>query len=278
MTFNHLSKNGEVRPIGDAVVSVENIEYAYGFGVYEAIRVSNGIVYFIDDHIERLIESARIISLEHPFTPEIVKKAIFDLVEKTEERTFNLKILLIGASKKEEANMYILCFNPLFPDKKLYRDGVSLDVAHYERVFPHAKTLNMLQSYLAFRGARAKGLYDAILINRDDYITEGTRTNFYTIKEKTIFTPREEQILLGVTRKAVLFVAKKNGFTVQEKDIRLEDLPEYDGAFITSTSSKILPVKRAGGFEYKEIPSEILTLMKAFGDFLEKNSGVLPKE
>jgi len=275
MSFKYFSKNGEIRPIEEAVVSLERIEYTYGFGVYEAVRVSNGIVYFLDHHMERLINSAEVIGLEHPFTAETVKKSILDLVKKTEAETYNLKVLLIGAPIREETLLAILCFNPFFPDKKMYRDGVSLSVTHYERLYPHAKTLNMLQSYLSYRDARAKGCYDSVLVNRRGFITEGTRTNFFTMKGHTIYTPREEEVLLGVTRKAVLHVAAKNGFNVEEKDIRPEDLSEYDGLFLTSTSSKIVPIRKVGEIECPLAPEELKQLMKLFGDFLEESEGVL---
>ena len=275
MSFKYFSKNLEVRPIEEATVSLDRIEYTYGFGVYEAIRVSNGVVYFIDDHIERLMGSAETIRLEHPFAPDAIKKAIFDLVAKIEEPAFNLKVLLIGGTKKEDALLAILGLHPFFPDKKMYRDGVELSVTHYERLYPHAKTLNMLQSYLSYRDARAAGCYDSALINRNGFITEGTRTNFFAMKGNTIYTPRESDILLGVTRKAVLRVALKNGFTIEEKDIRIEDLSQYDCVFLTSTSSKIVPIRRVGEVVCPPASPELRRLMEAFGAFLEESKGVM---
>ncbi|MCK9351648.1 MAG: aminotransferase class IV [Candidatus Paceibacterota bacterium] len=275
MSFKYYSKNCEIRPIEQAVVSLERIEYTYGFGVYEAIRVSNGIVYFLEHHIERLLGSALIIGLEHNFSGEKLQKAVLDLVKITDEKTYNLKVLLIGGPKKEDAFLSILCFHPFFPDKKMYRDGVDLSVTYYERLYPHAKTLNMLQSYLSYRDARGKNCYDSALIDRNGCITEGTRTNFFTIKGNTIYTPRESQILLGVTRKAVLHVALQNGFTVEEKDIRPEDLKDYDGVFLTSTSSKIVPIRKVGDIVCPPTSEELKRLMKLFGDFLDESNGVL---
>lgn len=273
--FKYYSKNCEIRPIEEAVVSLERIEYTYGFGVYEAIRVSNGIVYFLDHHIERLLGSALIIHLEHSFSGEMVKRAILDLVDKTEATTYNIKVLLIGGPKKEDAFLSILCFNPFFPDKKMYRDGVDLSVTYYERLYPHAKTLNMLQSYISYRDARTQGCYDSVLINRNGFITEGTRTNFFTMKGNTIFTPRESKILLGVTRKAVLHVAEQNGFSIEEKDICLEDLEKYDGVFLTSTSSKIVPIRKVGEYLCPSAPEALRHLMKQFEVFLKESKGVL---
>lgn len=277
MEFKYFSRNGELLPIAEAQVPLSNIEYSYGFGVYESIRVSNGVTYFIEDHIERLMESARIIDLKHAFVGEDVSNAIAELLAKNSAETCNVKILLIGGRTPEDAQLNILCLNPLFPDKKLYRDGVQTVTYEYERPFPHAKTLNMLQSYLAYRTAKEAGAYDALLIDGQGRITEGTRTNFFCIKGKTLFSPNEKNILLGVTRKAVLKVAAKNGFELVQKDIRPSDLGEYEGAFLTSTSSKILPVSSVGDFVFGGQPQALKELMAAFDIFLAECGGKIEK-
>lgn len=273
MSFQFFSRDGKILPIGEAQAPLGNIEYAYGFGVYESIRVSNGAVYFLDDHIERLMSSARAIGLEHSFSGEVVTDAIAELLIRNAADTCNVKILLIGGKTAADAQLSILCLNPLFPDKKLYRDGVLAVTYQYERPFPHAKTLNMLQSYLAYRTAKAAGAYDALLIDREGRITEGTRTNFFCIKGKTLFTPDENAILLGVTRKAVLKVAADTGFAVEQKDIRPSDLSEYDGAFLTSTSAKILPLRGIDNIQFTEQPAALKELMGTFDAFLERCGG-----
>lgn len=277
MEFKYFSRNGELLPIADAQVSLSNIEYSYGFGVYESVRVSNGVKYFIEDHIGRLMESARIIGLTHTFTTESVSDAITELLAKNEVETCNVKILLIGGRTPEDASLNILCLNPLFPDKKLYRDGVETVTYEYERAFPHAKTLNMLQSYLAYRKAKEAGAYDALLIDRKGRIVEGTRTNFFCIKGKTLYSPNEEDILPGITRKAVLKVAAQQGYEIVQKDIRPADLGEYDGAFLTSTSSKILPIKTIDTHTFGEQPSSLKELMTAFDTFLAGCGGSIEK-
>lgn len=270
MEFKYFSQNGKILPIEQAVIPISNIEYAYGFGVYENIRISNGIVFFLKDHIKRLIESAKIIEITHLFDTAFIENSVFDLVRNTGSKTYNLKILLIGSSTKEKASLYIFCLNPLFPDKKLYREGAEFVTYDHKRSFPHAKTLNMLQSYLAYSKARKSGAYDALLINHNGFILEGTRTNFFCIKEKTIFTPPESDILPGVMRKAVLKVASKNDFKIIETNIKLEDIKSYDGAFVTSSSSKIIPIKSINDviLNYPETLKELMTLLN---DFLQKN-------
>jgi len=273
MTFDFFSRNGKILPIDEAEVPLSNIEYSYGFGVYESIRVGNGVTYFLEEHIERLLGSARAISLEHPFSGEFASRAIGELLAKNGAETCNVKILLIGGRASEESELNILCLNPLFPDKKMYRDGVACVTYEYERPFPHAKTLNMLQSYLAYRKAKEAGAYDALLINERGCITEGTRTNFFCIKDKTLFSPDEKDILPGVTRKVVLKVAADNGFAVEQKEIRPADLQEYDGAFLTSTSSKILPIRAIDDVQFPEQPPALKELMEKFDAFLGQCGG-----
>ena len=181
MEFKYFSQNGKILPIKQAVIPISNIEYAYGFGVYENVRVSKGLIYFLKDHTDRLFESAKTIGINHLFDEAFIRNSILDLIKDYKSETFNLKILLIGASTKEKAILNILCLNPLFPDRKLYRDGAEFITYNYERAFPHAKTLNMLQSYIAYSKVRETGAYDALLINHDGFILEGTKTNFFCI-------------------------------------------------------------------------------------------------
>ncbi|MBI5456144.1 aminotransferase class IV family protein [Candidatus Kaiserbacteria bacterium] len=272
MAFKYFSHNGELKPASEAVIPLSNIEYSYGFGVYETIRVADKIPYFLLDHIERLGESARIIGLEHGFSGEQLETHILELIKKNDVETANLKILLIGAKEKENAQLFILCLNPLFPDKKLYREGATFVTYEYERAFPHAKTLNMLQSYLAYRKAKEADCYDALLINREGCITEGTRTNFFCIKGKTLITPPESEILLGVTRKAVLKAATQNGYELEEKVVTWGDLRNADGAFVTSTSSKIIPVRRIDDQEFHG-PEALKELMRLYDAFLDTCNG-----
>lgn len=275
MVFKYFSRNGEIRLIEEATIALSNIEYAYGFGVYESIRIANGMVYFLDDHIERLVESARIIGLAHAFSPASFGNSIAELMGRNDAQTCNVKILLIGGRTAADASLNILCLNPLFPDKKLYRDGVVTVTYEYERPVPHAKSLNMLQSYLAYRHAKDAGAYDALLIDREGYITEGTRSNFFCIWGKTLFTPKEESILLGVTRKVVLRIAAENGYEIVQKDIEPKFLKNYDGAFLTSTSSKILPIRSIDAYEFREQPAGLKELMRAFDAFLDACGGKL---
>jgi branched-chain amino acid aminotransferase len=273
LDFEYFSHNGQLLPAAQAVIPLTGIEYSYGFGVYETIRVQADVPYFLSDHMNRLMESAQLIGLEHSFSADFIARSVSELAQQTRAGTYNLKVLLIGGQSRDEANFYILCLKPFFPDRKLYAAGAKLITYRYERAFPHAKSLDMLQSYLAYREARTAGAYDALFVNREGYITEGSRTNFLGLQGKTIISPPEAGILLGVMRKVVLKVAAANGYAVKEAPVTFQDVCQYDGAFITSTSSKLMPVGSIDDHSYGPLPASLKTLMDLTDAFLLASRG-----
>lgn len=260
-----------MKPIEEAVIPLSNVEYSYGFGVYETIRFTKGRAIFIDDHVDRLLKSARIIEIEHEFDGKFIKSSVKELLEKNQVTACNIKVLLIGGATPAKANLYILCLNPLFPDRSLYKSGVNCITVNYERPFPHAKSLNMLPSYLAYKKARRAGAYDALLLNNQDELVEGTRTNLLAINNQTILSPPSEQILLGVTRQKVLEVASSNGFSIVEQPILLSEViaSRFENLFITSTSSKIMPISSIDGHKLAEPCSGFIRLMRLFDSYLK---------
>lgn len=274
MDIQFFSKNGKLFPIVDATIPLENIAYQYGFGVYEAIRVRNKIAYFTKQHVGRLLQSARLIGLEHIYTFPEIDSYIQEVIQGNNAQNCSLKILLIGGKNTENALLFILPLAPLFPDKKIYSNGVTVETVQYERFLPNAKTLNMLQSYMHYTKASGKGHYDALFLDDKNNVLEGSRTNFFVIKDKTLITPLKEKILEGVTRQTVIAAAKKNGFIVEERMININELGNFDGAFLTCTSAKIIPLIQIDNFKFNEIPEKLKELMHTYIKFLEESKGL----
>ncbi|MEQ1849238.1 MAG: aminotransferase class IV [Candidatus Peribacteraceae bacterium] len=296
MSYQTFVKNGFLLPMSDAVVRLDSIEYAYGFGVYENIRVVRDRPLFVTDHIERLMHSANVIGLLHPLSEENIREWISMLIREIPDDAWNIKMLLIGGKSAEEATLHILPLKPHFPDKRLYRDGVHVTLASYERLFPQAKTLNMLGSFLAYRDAKKVGAYDALLVKHADTeppcltlsspnaecsatsrrvnpngeITEGTRTNFFLIEHGTLITAPLKDVLLGVTMKHVMEIAKAEGMQIRHEPITMERVQRCEGAFLTSTSSKIMPINKVGEYQL-QIPENLRVLIKAFDEYLKKS-------
>ena len=145
-------------------------------------------------------------------------------------------------------------------EKKEYRQGIKVTTYNYERFAPQAKALNMLPSYIIFKRAQKENAYDALLIDRDGNIIEGTRSNFFAIKNKTLTTPPLSEVLDGVTRRTVIECAKQNGYNIKEENIPLKNIFDYDGAFLTNTSGKIMPVKTIDVKLFSKYTSDLQTI------------------
>ena len=128
------SRNGFILPITKAVAPIDKIERMYGFGVYESLKIRNSILYFVDQHVDRLLYSARCINLQHNFTKKTITAFILDLSEKIEDDSINIKILLLGERKKEAAELLLFPNAPLFPKKEWYRNGVPVFITYAKPV------------------------------------------------------------------------------------------------------------------------------------------------
>ncbi len=260
------SYNGRLVPVAEATIGADDLAFAYGFGVYETLKVRAGVLHFAALHEERLWHSAAILSLAHPWQPGDFGRFLQDLVDANQVNDANLKALLIGGESASEARLYILCLNPLFPDRKAYRDGATAITWPGERLYPQAKSLNMLTSYLAYREAKAQGCYDALLVNRDGEATEGTRTNLFVTDGTRIFTPPAHQVLEGVTRLTVSQVIRDLGIELVEQPLLATGLTGWAGVFLTSTSTKVMPLRAVDGKPVTLSPlvHEVLVAYDAF--------------
>jgi branched-chain amino acid aminotransferase len=268
MRFPYQSVNGTLVPSTEATLHIDNIALLYGFGVYETLRVKNGVAYFLTQHEERLFHSAQIIGLQHSLSSTAFHAAVQKLIKATPEEVYNMKIMFIGGKTADDATLYMFPTAPLFPDRKLYRDGARALTVPFERFYPQAKTLSMLPSYLAYRRAVEQDCYDALAVNRDGCVTEGTRTNFFVMNDRTIISPPVENILEGVTRTIVLDIAQHNGFSVEERALPLNELAQYESAFLTSTSTKIMPLAQIDERSFSLSPTlrELMQLYDTFWD------------
>lgn len=244
MTGPFFSFNGALKPVSEATVPLDDLAFAYGFGVYETLKVRRGIVYFPEMHEQRLWHSAATIGLKHRFQPGDFQRFVQALVEANAVVDANLKALLVGGASAADARLAILTLNPLFPDRKDYRHGATAITWQGERVYPQAKTLNMLVSYLAYREAQEHGAYDALLVNRHGQVTEGTRTNFFVTDGTALATAPSAAVLAGVTQLTVRQVVRELGITLEERPLPIAEVGSWQGAFLTSTSTKVMPLRQ----------------------------------
>ena len=209
---------------------MESLAFMYGFGVFETLRTYNGEIFRAEAHINRLFSSAQKISFEIAET----KKQILEWLELVREKSGiseqRMKIVAIPEG------IWILSI-PLVNDSKVF-DGVSMKSINAERLFPEAKTLAYLDSYLAHTKAQKEGFYEALLIDHLGEVREGAYSNFFWFEGETLCT-RKEGVLAGITREEIL---KISPFPIKLKNISFEDLKKCNEAFLTQTSKGIVPV------------------------------------
>ncbi len=234
-------KNMELIPEADAVLPVTRREFFSSFAVYESLKVLKGRICHLNDHIERLFESAEILNMDHHFKKESVAESLPRLISANNDIEVSLKLQLIGG---KVPILFAFTDNlPVYPSE-YYQKGVRVISYKGERIFPSVKSNCLLLNYIAAREAREAGALDALLVNRSGYALEGSRSNLFALKNSVLITSGRD-VLYGVTRKYTILEAEKLGMTVQYKKILLKDLKNcsFDEVFITSTSMGAIPVK-----------------------------------
>lgn len=237
-------KNGELIKEIDAKVPITSKAVQYSFSIYEALRVTNGHIVHLDDHLDRLRSSAKAIGLVIPCCDSDINLWLEMLIAADGIVDATVRILVFGG---DLATVFIT-YQPLltYPDS-YYEEGVKCSLYSGERFLPYAKTSNLLMSYIALEEAKQKGCFESLLVNRDGVITEGTRSNFYGIKGDTLYTADDDLVLSGITRMSVLRAAKELGFDISFKAPHHAELTDLDGAFLSSTSMAAMPISEIDG-------------------------------
>lgn len=257
--------NGKIIDKSEAKISIDDKGYFFDFAVYSSVKVIKGKIFFPEYHVSRLFESAKFMDLEHKFKKEDVISWIYELIEADNIEDALLKIILIGdPDKKGEEKLFIFPVDGLtfYPDK-FYSQGIKAITYKGERFLPRAKGKDMLMSFFAYREAVKQDALDALLVDRDGNIREGTRTNFFAIKEDVIVTAPSDDVLEGITKK-ILLKAVEGRFTVKEEKIPLSNIKNYEEFFLTSTSMNVMPIKQIDELMINTRFEKTKTIIKLF--------------
>jgi branched-chain amino acid aminotransferase len=263
--------NGKIIEQKNANIPIADKGYWFDFTVYSSIKVIQSKIFFAKYHIDRLFESAELIGINHQFSKKETIEWLDLLVKKNKIKDALLRIVLIGdVDVNKEAKLYIFSVGGLtYYPHVLYKKGAKVITYHGERRIAQAKTKDLLLSLLAFRQAKKAGALDALMVDHDGNIREGTRSNFFAIINNKIITPPKDKVLEGITKKFVLEVAKDR-FEIIETDIPLKDIDKYDEFFITSTSMNVMPISQIDDFEIKTKFEKTRLIGKLFKDYYDK--------
>lgn len=231
--------------------------------IYEVIRIIEGKPLFYEAHYDRMVNSCRLSNAEMKINKDSLKKNIELLIKINKFSEGNLKITFEG---KEEI-LRIFFIKHSYPREDMYALGVKTILYYGERTNPNAKIVNNNFRKDVQEKIRERDAFEAILVNRENNITEGSKSNVFLIKDDILFTSRVELVLPGVTRTEVIKVAKENNIKVVEENINKDTLEEFDAAFISGTSPNILPISQVENIKYD---GNNKLLRKLMGLFQEK--------
>ncbi len=248
----HAVLNGTLIKADEATLSVQDRELQYGFGVYESLRVIEGKAVYPEDHIERLFHSASGIELRHQFSADQVSDWLKMLIASDNLEEATIRILLMGGM---DARLFITAGVLLTYPETFYLEGITCVSYRGERLFPQYKTCSLLMNYVALRHASAAGAFEALLVDRNDRVLEGTRSNVFACAGNTLYTAPSHEVLEGVTRDRILKAAEQLGYPIVYEAPTLSGLAEsrYDELFISSTSMGALPVASFDGIPLARI-------------------------
>ncbi len=242
----------------DAQVSVFDHGLLYGDGVFEGIRVYHGRIFRLEQHLDRLWDSAKAIMLKIPLSKEELTRACCEACRLNNVRDGYIRLVVTRGVGNLGLNPF-QCPKPtvfiiadtieLYPEK-VYREGIELITAATQRVnaaaiSPSIKSLNYLNNILAKIEAIHAGTIEAIMLNHAGYVAECTGDNIFIVRQGRVETPPvSDGALIGITRNVILELAVKLGLPVAETHLTRYDLMTADECFITGTAAEIVPVAK----------------------------------
>ncbi len=248
--------NGRFVPEGEACVSVFDRGFLYGDGVFETMRSYGGRIFRLNDHIERLRQSADIIEVRLPYGPEKFAEICNRLLERNGVADAILRISVtrgrsvsgIGTAQAGEPTVVAFIRPPRPLPAEAYTEGVSAKVVSVRRnlstaLDAHMKSMNFLNYILAEAEAERAGAYQAIMLNHAGYVAEASTANIFFVNNNRLVTPSLDcDILPGITRAVVLEIAAGAGIHCEEKKINPSEISGFGECFLTSSGVELVPV------------------------------------
>jgi branched-chain amino acid aminotransferase len=250
----------------EAVVSVYDHGFLYGDGVFEGIRVYSGNVFRLENHLKRLYESAHSIMLTIPYTLEEMTQIIVETIRMNELRSAYIRVVVsrgqgnlgLDPSSCSMPRVIVIAEELSLYPKELYERGLKVGSVATRRnrpdvLSPQIKSLNYLNNILVKLEANQAGVDEALMLNDQGYVTEGSADNIFIIKNDVIYTPPVYLgALEGITRNAIIELARENDYEVKEQPFTRHDVYIADEVFLTGTAVEVIAVNEVDTRQIKD--------------------------
>jgi branched-chain amino acid aminotransferase len=248
--------NGTFFDKENARVSVFDHGLLYGDGVFEGLRSYGGKIFRLQEHLERLWESAEAIYLKIPMTLEAMAAAVNESLQANEIEDGYVRLVVtrgvgtLGLDPDQTSDPQVIIIADrvaLYPDE-FYTDGLKIVTVstvrnHPAALSPGIKSLNYLNNILAKMEGKQAGCIEALMLNHKGEVAECTGDNIFLVRQGELFTPpREAGILDGITRQAVCELASESGIPVHQIPLTCDDVSVADECFLTGTAAEVIPV------------------------------------
>ena len=253
--------NGQIVSQEDAKISVFDHGLLYGDGVFEGIRAYNGKIFTLNEHLDRLYDSATAISLKIPITKAEMAEAIKQTMKANNLTDSYIRLVVtrgvgkLGLDPNKCATPQIIIITDTIElySKALYEKGLDVVTVttirnHFSALDPKIKSLNYLNNIMAKIESIQAGAGEALMLNKDGYVAECAGDNIFILKNTVLLTPPTSAgILVGITRNVVMKLATEMGIRVKEELMTRYDLYIADECFLTGTAAEIIPVVKIDG-------------------------------
>ncbi len=254
--------NGKLVDKDEAKISVFDHGLLYGDGVFEGIRAYDGNIFKLKEHLERLYRSAKVISLNIPMEIDDMEKVVVETVKMNNLTDAYIRLVItrgvgdLGLNPDicTEPTVFIIADKIALYPEKFYKDGLKIITASTRRNIPEAlnpriKSLNYLNNIMAKIEANLAGVPEALMLNREGYVTECTGDNIFIISRRNkVFTPPPYLgTLTGITRRAIIKLAREMELKIKESPFTLFEVYNAKECFLTGTAAEVVPVVNVDG-------------------------------
>ncbi len=239
--------DGEFVPSEEAVISLNDMIVLRGYGIFDFLRTYNKRPFYLKGHIDRLERSGKLTGIELPETTERIFEIVMETLKKNDHNEeSNVRLVVSGGISPDSVTpqgngkLIVMVTPKLALPDWWYTDGTKIITNPVERYIPGAKSTNYMAAVIALQKSKYEGAIEAIYVDRDNSMLEGTTTNLFTFIGSKLVTP-ENGILPGITRQVMLDILKDE-FDIELRDVKKDEIDSFEEVFITASNKEVVPV------------------------------------